>query len=63
MEKLLKILTQKRLKSLYWRAGMMVIAGILSAVVDGAADLNIPSWGVVGLGLVLGEISKYLNTK
>ena len=54
---------KKRLKSLAWRAGMMGLAAVIVTIADGLAGLGI-SPAVVGiLGLVLGEISKQLNSK
>jgi len=42
---------------------MMVVAAIVAFGIENAAELQIPSWGVVLLGLVSGEVSKYLNVK
>jgi len=53
----------KRLQSFGWRTGMMVASAAVAFAIDNATDLQIPSWGIVILGLVGGEISKYLNTK
>ncbi|MCH7640971.1 hypothetical protein IID22_02090 [Patescibacteria group bacterium] len=54
---------KKRLKSLAWRAGMMGVAAAVAAVADGVAGLGL-SPAIVGiLGLVLGEVSKQLNSK
>jgi hypothetical protein len=39
----------------------MVVVAVLSFVVDNAADLQIPTWGVVIAGLVVGEVTKFLN--
>lgn len=54
---------KNRVKSLAWRTGMMVVAAIVAFGIENAAELHIPSWGVVLLGLVSGEVSKYLNVK
>ena len=54
---------KKRLKSLAWRAGMMGLAAVIVTIADGLAGLGI-SPAVVGiLGLILGEVSKQLNTR
>ena len=53
----------KRLKSLVWRSAMLAIAFALSAIVEGLSTLQLDPSVTVFLGLVLGEISKYLNTK
>lgn len=50
-----------RLKSFAWRLGGMVVVAVLSFVVDNAADLQVPTWGVVIAGLVVGEVTKFLN--
>lgn len=52
----------KRLKSLLWRAGMMGVAIALTFIIDNLAELQLNPGITVFLGLVLGEISKYLNT-
>lgn len=51
----------KRAKSFGWRLGMMIAVAVIAFITDNAVDLQIPSWGVVVLGLVAGELSKYLN--
>jgi len=59
------ILTSNRFKSFYWRLGMMVVATIISGVLANI-DLLTPyiSPAFVGvLGLILGEVSKFLNTE
>jgi len=58
-----KQILKKRLKSLSWRAGMMIMAVIVDFLMVniGLFDLPIALTGV--LGLILGECSKYLNTK
>lgn len=53
----------KRLKSLIWRGAMMGIAFALTAIANNISSLNIDPQTAVFIGLVLGEISKYLNTK
>lgn len=53
---------KNRLKSLAWRVGMMVVAMALGFALENATELGIPSYGVVLLGLFMGEVSKYLNS-
>ena len=52
----------KRIKSWLWRSAMM---GLAVAVAAGLENLNIlelsPFW-TTAIGLVLGEVSKWLNT-
>jgi hypothetical protein len=52
---------KKRLKSFSWRLGGMVVVAVLAFVVDNATLLEIPPYLVVVLGLILGEVTKYLN--
>lgn len=54
---------KNRLLSLAWRVGGMVVVTVASFVIANAADLNIPAWGTVFAGLVVGEVTKYLNTQ
>lgn len=51
----------KRIKSLAWRAGMMALAVFITVIADNAASLELHPTVTVILGLVLGEISKFLN--
>lgn len=53
----------KRLKSLVWRAGMMGLAVIASVLAENLSTLELSPFATVVGGLVLGEISKYLNTR
>ena len=53
----------KRLKSLAWRAGMMGIAAVVAGVLENLNMLELSPTYTMLLGLVLGEISKHLNTK
>lgn len=53
----------KRLKSLVWRSAMLAIAFALSQIVEGISTLQLDPSITVFLGLVLGEVSKYLNQK
>jgi hypothetical protein len=50
-----------RLKSFSWRLAGMIVVTVLSFVIDNAADLQIPTWGVVVAGLVVGELTKYMK--
>ena len=52
-----------RTKSLAWRIGMMSLAFIIAFVADniGLFDLNVEVTSIIGL--VLGEISKVIDTK
>lgn len=54
---------KNRVKSLLWRSGMMALAFFLSLIVDGLASLEVSGQATILIGLVLGEISKYLNSK
>jgi hypothetical protein len=67
MNKLLKFLKSvffhKRMKSFYWRAGGMLSVELLAVVPATLADFQVPQAYIIVVGLVLGEITKYLNTK
>ena len=63
MEKIKTFLTGNRMKSLYWRTGMMVLAVIVSSLassIDIFSEIFSPAT-IVFLGLILGEISKAIN--
>jgi len=59
----MKVFTSNRFKSFYWRSAMMIVAGFIDLTIQSLADFNLGSQTTVILGLVLGEISKYLNSK
>lgn len=52
-----------RVKSLGWRAGMMGLAAIVAFILENINVLELTPVLTTMLGLVLGEVSKYLNTK
>lgn len=53
---------KKRIKSFLWRTGaVMVIAG-LNFIVKEVGGLGLPVWAVGMIGLIGGEITKWLNT-
>ncbi len=58
-----KEILAKRVKSLAWRAGSMLLALGIQFTLDNLGLLNLPSEAVVVLGLLLGELSKHLNNK
>ena len=53
---------KNRLFSLSWRVVAMIMAAGIGFAVENATELGIPSYGVVLLGLVLGEVTKFLNS-
>jgi len=54
---------KKRLLSFAWRLGsVMAIAG-LNFIAQNVGDLSLPIWAVGLIGLITGEITKYLNSK
>jgi len=65
IKKLLNLLKtvflHKRMKSLYWRLGGMMTAEILAVLPLLLADFNVPQPIIIVVGLVIGEITKFLN--
>lgn len=53
----------KRLKSLLWRAGMMTIAFFVQFLLENLKVLELDPTLTTVIGLGLGEVSKWLNTK
>ena len=51
----------KRSKSLLWRAGIVGAAAAIAELSVGLNEVGLPEIAVVALGLVLGEVTKYLN--
>lgn len=54
---------QNRLKSFAWRAVMMLLAGLTDVAIASLSDFNLTGEQVVFAGLILGEVSKYFNSK
>ena len=57
-----KIILMKRLKSLLWRTGGMVAIVIVDFAGESIGLFNLPILFNVCFGLVLGEVSKFLNS-
>lgn len=51
----------KRLKSLLWRVGAVAVVGAISAVSSNLNSFDLDPRIVVLVGLLLGEVTKYLN--
>jgi hypothetical protein len=62
MDTLKNILLSARFKSFYWRAGAMLVAGFINVLLESATDLQLSNVTVIVLGLILAEITKFLNT-
>lgn len=56
-----ELLSNKRLKSLVWRAIMMGLAFLIQAIMNNLTALELSAQVTVFVGLVLGEISKAIN--
>lgn len=52
----------KRIKSLLWRGTMMAAAVLVAYVLENLRLLELSPFWTTALGLVLGEVSKWLNT-
>lgn len=52
---------KKRLKSFAWRTSMMVVAVAIDFALQNLASFNLTPLAVTVLGLILGEVSKYVN--
>ena len=60
--KALKVtLWNNRTKSFLWRTGMMVLAVLINQVITLLSSSSFPAFVTVLLGLVLGEISKFIS--
>mgnify|MGYP001602612165 CR=1 FL=1 len=55
-------LVNNRTKSFIWRTGMMVLAFACVAIVENLGILELDPTVTTVIGLILGEVSKYLNT-
>jgi hypothetical protein len=52
-----------RVKSFFWRLGMVILATSISWSLDNLELLELPSYATVIFGLFLGEVSKELNNR
>lgn len=57
-----KVILLKRFKSLLWRLGAMIGVALVAFVLNNINLVSLPDWIIVVVGLVGGEITKYLNT-
>ncbi len=55
-------LLKKRSKSFLWRVGMMLVAVFIDFALTNLELFELSAQVTTILGLVLGEVSKYLNT-
>jgi hypothetical protein len=53
----------KRIKSFMWRGAMLGIAAFVDYALANLGVLELPTLVTAVLGLGLGELSKYLNTR
>jgi len=61
MEKITKLEWKKRINSFLWRALMMMTAVTVDFILANLSDFSFTTEVTVVLGLILGEVSKYLN--
>lgn len=58
-----KIILIKRLKSLGWRLGSVVVVLLLNFVADNVGLFELPNSVCVIIGMVCSEITKQMNSK
>jgi hypothetical protein len=61
--KVLDLFQSPRFVSFYWQAGSVALVGLLSLVGDNLANLGLPEWAVVFIGLMLAQITKAINNR
>lgn len=52
-----------RFKSFAWRLSMMVIVVLADYVTQNLFGFGLPAYATITLGLIAGEVSKFLNTE
>ena len=57
-----KIILLRRFKSLAWRAGAMLAIMLVDWTIQNLGLFDMPNSVSIVLGLMLGELSKFLNT-
>lgn len=63
MSETTKQLLVTRLKSLAWRVGDVLAVHGIDFVATNLELFNLPPWLVVVIGLLLGEVTKWLNSR
>jgi len=58
-----KAILKKRLMSLAWRVGTMVSAVVVAFISNNIGLIELPVWVIGLVGLILAEITKWLNTQ
>jgi len=57
------VFLHKRMNAFYWAAGAMLASELAFVLPSVLTDFEAPQWAVVLVGLILAQITKYLNTK
>jgi len=57
----INILNNNRVKSFFWRMGMLTLAAIIAYFIGLLPTLTLPGIITAILGVILGEISKFIN--
>lgn len=52
-----------RFKSFAWRLSMMIVVVLADFVSQNLLGFGLPAYATITLGLVAGEVSKFLNTE
>lgn len=52
---------KNRVKGFLWSLGAMVLVALISFLLENEAVLELPGWLVVVLGLVLAQVTKFVN--
>jgi len=58
-----KTVLRKRVESFIWRTAMMVLAVSIDFTAENIGLFNLPPETTILFGLILAELSKWLNTK
>lgn len=58
-----EVLSNKRFKAFYWSSAMMIGAGFVDLLLQSLAEFNLPNLATTVLGLILAQVSKYLNSE
>ena len=50
-----------RFVSFYWQAGSVALVGLLSLIGENLANLGLPEWAVIGVGLIFAQLTKAIS--
>ena len=61
LNNILSLFQSPRFISFYWQTGSVALIGLLNLISENTADLGLPAWAVVFVGLALSQLTKAIT--